>query len=469
MSAWHSAYKTAILAFFVLLGDLVPYPRVLVATMQQATARRAAGEYGAALDGYRQAAGLAPTWSLPWQARGEVLLAQGRYAEAAVALDQAERLGAGPGATLALGESLAGQGDWAGALLAWLRAQTLAPDDPQVYLALARGSLAQGSFQQAQGYLEAALSLEPSPGQSATAHALMGRLLAGDDPAAAAGHLQQAGDADMLAVVHAVEAEAAPARRDLLLGAAFLQRDELTLARRHLERSIDRDPASAEAHAYLAHALDRLGETVAAGRLLQHALALESDSALVYYFLGNHHLRLGRIADAQAALWEALQRDPDNAAFCVEMAKAFANQADYARAGEWYRAAVEAEPEDAGFRLLLAQFYVDHVYRMEEEGVAAAEEAAALAPTDARAQDLLGWAYQLAGRPAEAEAALRRALTLDPDLVSAHFHLGSLYIRATAADASTQALARQHLQRAADLDTNGYYRARAEMLLAGVP
>ena len=97
------------------------------------------------------------------------------------------------------------------------------------------------------------------------------------------------------------------------------------------------------------------------------------------------------------------------------------------------------------------------------------EEAVALAPSDARAHDLVGWAYQLAGRPADAETALRRALALDPALVSAHFHLGSLYVRSHAADPAMQALARLHLQRAADLDTLGYYRARAEMLLAGMP
>ncbi len=464
MSAWRSAIKIAILALLVLLAGLVPYPRELVATMQWASGRRSAGEYGAALDGYRQAARLAPGWGLPWQARGEVLLAQGRFAEAAPVLLQAEGLGAGPQATLALGESLAGQGDWAAALEIWLRARALAPDDPQVYLALARGSAAQGNFQQAQHYVQAALSRDPSPAQSAVAHALLGRVLAGDEPEAAAGHLRQAGDADMLAVLDTVQAEALPARRDLLLGAAFLQRDELALARRHFERSLERDPDSAEAHAYLAHTLDRLGETVAAGRLLERALALDPDSALVHYFWGNHHLRLDRVATAQAALWQALERDPDNAAFRVEMARAFAGQPDYERAEEWYQAAVEAEPDDPRFRLLLAQFYVDHVYRVDEAGVAAAEDAAAEAPSDPRAQDLLGWAYLLAGRPAEAERALRSALALDPGLVSAHFHLGSLYMRVGAGD-----MARQHLQRAADLDTQGYYRERAEMLLAAVP
>ncbi len=466
MESWRAACKIAILALLVLLAGLMPYPGELVGIMRRAGELRAAGEYAACLAAYERAADLAPAWDRPWQARGEVLLAQGRLSEATAALQEAERLGGGSAAPLALGESLARQGDWAGALEAWLRAQALAPRDAGVYLALARGSVAQGSFQQAQDYLRTALTLEPSPGEAAAAHVLLGHLLAGEEPAAAAGHLRQAGQrgADMLAVLEAVDAEPDPARRDLLLGAAFMQRDELALARRHLERSVARDPASAEAHAYLGHSLDLLGETVAAGRLLERALALEPDSALAHYFLGSHHLRLGRVDAAKDALWQALLRDPDNAAFCIEMAEAFAREPDYARAAEWYQAAAEAEPEDLRFQLLLAQFYVDHLYRVKEEGVAAAEAAVALAPSDALAHDLLGWAYQLAGRPVESEDALRRALELDPGLASAHYHLGSLYARAP----TMQDVARQHLRRAADLDTHGYYRARAEMLLAGV-
>ncbi|MFN2184986.1 MAG: tetratricopeptide repeat protein, partial [Anaerolineae bacterium] len=74
--------------------------------------------------------------------------------------------------------------------------------------------------------------------------------------------------------------------------------------------------------------------------------------------------------------------------------------------------------------------------------------------------DLLGWAYHLSGQQDEAISTLREALDRDPGLVSAQFHLGSLY-----AGAGQVELARQHLQRAIDLDTGGYYRERAELIL----
>jgi len=297
---------------------------------------------------------------------------------------------------------------------------------------------------------------------AASAHGLLGRLLAGDDPAEAANHLRQAGDSDMLAVLQAVGAEPEPAGQAVLLGIAFLQRDELTLARRQLERAVALAPANAQAHAYLGHVLDRQGDAEAAQDALQQALALDPDLVVAYYFLGIHHRQLGDVEEAQAVVWQGLVLDPENAALRVQMAEAYLDLGNYEGAEEWYRGAVEVVPEDQqlDFQLILAHFYLDHLYHVVEGGVPAAEAAVALAPGDARAQDLLGWAYHLAGHHGEAEQALVQALELAPDLVSAHYHLGSLY-----ASTGRPEPARRHLERATDLDTGGYYRERAEAVL----
>ncbi len=457
---WRVELKLANLAMGILLLGLVPYPQVYTFALRQAEAHRAAGEYGAALAAWDQAGRLDPNSPQPWLRAGEVLLRQHRFDRAQRAFQEAGRRHSTVAALLGLGESYAGRGDWAAALKTWGQALALAPDEARVYLALGRGSLAQGHFDQAVSYLTRALRLRPTAAEAAEAHRLLGRLLADDSPELAADHLRQAGDTEMLAVLEAAEAEPDPPHRAILLGAAFLRQSDLPLACRALEQAIALDPTNAEAHAYLAHTLDRLGEAVAAGELLQQALALDPDSALAYYFLGIHERLIGDANGAQAALWEALLRDPENAALRVEMAEAFVDLGDYPHAEEWYQGAVEVAPDDVEFHLLLVHFYLDHLYRVEEGGVPAAEAAAALAPDDARPWDLLGWAYHLVGRHAEGEQALRRALALDPNLVSAHYHLGRLY-----ANTGRRALARQHLQRTADLDTEGYHRERAEALL----
>jgi len=464
--------KLAILALSVLLLGLTPYPRAFTESMRQARDHRTVREYSQASEAYMRAARHDPRSPLPWMEMGEMFLEQHRYLRAAIAFREAERLGSGDAAVLGLGESYAGQGDWAVAMQTWLGAGALNADRTSrdaaadeavaaaILIALGRGSIAQDQLDQAAGFLTAALQRQPCPGDAATAHRLLGRLLIEDDPDEAAGHLTQAGDGDMLAVLRAASAEPDAINRALLLGAAFLQRDDLPLARHHFQRAVDLAPANAEAHAYLAHVLDRRGETIAAKELLEQALALDPDSALVNYFLGSHHRLVGNAGRAQDALWTALQRDPENAALRVEMAEAYLDLHDYAQAEAWYLAAVDVVPEDVNFHLLLVNFYLSTLYRIEEGGIPAAEALVALAPEDARAYDLLGWAYHLAGNQIEAHEALAHALALDPGLVSAQYHLGSLYVTT-----GRDALARQHLQRVVDLDTGGYFRRRAEALL----
>jgi Flp pilus assembly protein TadD len=471
MNPWWARLKLILLALGVLLLGLTPYPWAVSTAMHQATTHRAAREYGAALAAYRQTAELIPGSPLPWLQMGEVYLLQHRSAPATVAFLEAQRRGGGlegscersVAALLGLGESYAMRRDWNGAIQSWLRAQAQAPDDPRVYVGLGRANIGQSQFDQAKHYLTQALELQPSGAEAASAHALLGRLLAGDDPVLAADHLRQAGDQDMLAVLETVDAETDPARRAQLLGIAALQRNELTLARHHFERALAQAPSDAEASAYLAHTLDQLGETAAAREWLERAVEQDGDSALVYYFLGTHHRLVENVEAAQAALWQGLLLDPENAALRAEMARAFEDQSDYPNAEEWYAGAVEAAPSEVDFHLMLVGFYVNHLYRVQEAGLPAAQALVELVPDDARAHDLLGWAYHLSGLQTEARQSLLQALSLDPDLVSAHYHLGSLYLFTGQGDR-----ARWHLQRAADLDTGGYYRGRAEGLLGGL-
>lgn len=459
MKLGRKGLQLMLLALGVLLFGLTPYAKGFSGAMRQAEAHRAAGEYEAALQTYREAAQSSPSSPLPWLRMGEILLLQHRFIPATAVLLEAQLRAEDVETWLLLGESYAGRGDWAGAMQYWLRAQALAPGDARSYVHLGRASLAQGQFDQAAGFLTQALELEASPEEKAGTHSLLGRLSL-QDPVMAESHFRQAGDLDMLAVLQTVNDEPDPARRATLWGIAFLQRQELALAHTHLAEAAALRPGDPEILAYLAHTLDQLGETVEAARLLEQALELDPTSVLVAYFLATHHRLVGNVEAAQAILWEAVQRDPENAALRVEMAEAFVDLADYASAEQWYQSAVEIDPDRIEFHLALVHFYLDHLYNVAEGGIPAARALVALDPQSAQAHDLLGWAYHLSGRQQEAAESLRQALALDPDLVSALFHLGSVYYF-TGQPAQAQEL----LQRAADLDTTGYYRKRAEALL----
>ena len=81
---------------------------------------------------------------------------------------------------------------------------------------------------------------------------------------------------------------------------------------------------------------------------------------------------------------------------------------------------------------------------------AAVEElktATTLLPANASAWNYLGVACQRAGQPADAAAAYQHALTLDRDLVEAHYNLGSLWLEQNKPDAAITEFTAYTLQR----------------------
>jgi tetratricopeptide (TPR) repeat protein len=88
------------------------------------------------------------------------------------------------------------------------------------------------------------------------------------------------------------------------------------------------------------------------------------------------------------------------------------------------RAAVELQSSAQTLAVLaLAQ-----AHAKDAQAVSTAQKAAALAPDNAVVQDALGQALSAAGQYAEADAALTRALALDPKLGDAHLHRAFLLL-----------------------------------------
>jgi tetratricopeptide (TPR) repeat protein len=462
--------KVALLAILVLLLGLKMEPQPVVDLMRQGDIYQSRKEYSAALEAYRQAATMRPRSAVPLLRIGQVYLAQRRYRLAGEALGQAYEVGAmwEKGEALAgLGSAYAGLGDEERAINCWRQALALHPDEAAVRYRLGRIYLERGDFQAAQQEFEVLLARDE---HNLAAHYQMGLLLAGRNPQQATEHLTKAAggsendvapDAeDMLAALKEVEREENKARGAALLGVAYLEREEPSLARRQFEMAIQLNPDYAEAYAYLGHIQGQLGQYETGWDNLEKAVALEPDSVLAHYFLGVYYRSLGMWKAARTRFWIAVNLDPYNAALCVDLAQAYLEEHDHVAAEGWFRAAVQREPEDARFQLILAQFYVDHVYKVEEEGIAAALKAVELDAESAMAHDVLGWAYYLTGHWSEARTHLQRALALEPDLARAHHHLGAFY----AARGDVEDAQREY-QRAIDLDTEGFYRQRAEKAL----
>jgi thioredoxin-like negative regulator of GroEL len=106
--------------------------------------------------------------------------------------------------------------------------------------------------------------------------------------------------------------------------------------------------------------------------------------------------------------------------------------------------------------LLQAKFYANWGYRMAEAGIATAEAIIETDKNNAEAYDLLGWMQFLTGAPEGGEAALRQALALNPDLISAHYHLArELEVKGRNTEAAAE------YQYVVNWDASGNFRDRA--------
>lgn len=431
--------------------------------IRQADLSRTAKEYSQAIDLYQQLVVHHPRWSVPHLHLGQIYLAQGRLDEAKEEFAFVRELDKGESQALAgLGEIAYRRGDTKGAIHLWRDAISLDPKDSDAAYRLGKAYLELSQFDLARQELSRVLR-DAQYHQAANYY--LGLLAASDDNSASVEYLRLAAEggdreiskraSEMLALLDDIAASEDDAYVAALLGRAYLKLDAPSLAVTQLDRVITLQPDNHTARAYIGYALFALDDLNAARDVLRQVTQQAPKHPLGHYFLGLLHRSEGYLP---TALWEfktSLKIDPSNAAVYAEIADTYQRMGQHVMAGDWYRIATEVAPDEPGFLILLAQFYVD-VLPKAEEGVTAARQAVALAPDNAVAQDLLGWALYLAGESPQALAPLEQAIVLDPDFARAYYHLGVIYARlGRGADALWA------YQRAIDLDAEGEYRTRA--------
>jgi tetratricopeptide (TPR) repeat protein len=243
-----------------------------------------------------------------------------------------------------------------------------------------------------------------------------------------------------------------------------LKNTTATLALRSLLAAIYRSPGYADAYAYLGQAFDQLGWSSWAQNALRYALQLDPQSPVVQTLTGLYWDRRGAPAMARHFYQVAYQQDPDNVALGLEIAATYAAEGQYTAAEVWLLLAVDVAPDDPQVWKTLAHFYLDLGVDVKESGMAATTRLLELTPNDAQAYDLLGWAYLLTGEDELARDSLTQALTLDPRLASAHYHLGRLNARQ-----GRHAQASRDYYRAANYDAAGQMTAQLERAWEELP
>lgn len=179
------------------------------------------------------------------------------------------------------------------------------------------------------------------------------------------------------------------------------------------KKIIREDPAAAELNRLLADAQNAVShqDYATAAQKYQAYLAKKPDDALVHYDLGYAYTALQRPTDAKAEYEKAISLDP-------KMASAYQNlgltliPTDPAAAVAPLQRAAELMPEDARTKWLLGVAL--EAAKKDEPAIEQYEAAAKLDSKSVDIRNSLGFALLRTGKAADAEAAFRKAIALQP-------------------------------------------------------
>lgn len=345
------------------------------------------------------------------------------------------------------------------------QATRVRPQDPRTFELLARERGVDGDLERALIEVEQALALDPKrnssllikaellmqleqlgkrPGGLAEARPLIDAVLAsGRDRAAAqllsAQQYQQAGDGEAaVAAYRAALAEKPDWAQALLRFGLFLvaQKDYLS-ARAELAKAVEIAPGLLSAKRALAELHARLGEWDAAIARAREVLRLHPADVQLRLMAAEGLWRTGATGDALALL-EALPEDQRPSEIHLAIGRILQKRGNLEAARKSLVAAREgaADRVPVLVRLLqldLAEGHVDEARRWIAEAIASD-------PKDARLRRIQGLLEQREGRLAEAEAAFRMAIELDPSELTNYRDLANALLADKRIDATIEAM-----------------------------
>jgi type IV pilus assembly protein PilF len=199
------------------------------------------------------------------------------------------------------------------------------------------------------------------------------------------------------------------------LGSGYMQQGKYETAHQKLERALELDPNSVNAHTLMAVLYERLNRPKFSEKHYRRAVELDPDDGSTNNNFGAYLCRLGRYAEADTYFRQALE-DPfyktpgaaaANAGVCASLA------GDHARAETYFRKSLETTPNDPSllYEMALLNFRREDFLRAR----AFMQRFEAAGRPDAAALDLAGQIEERLGDAAAAAKYRERLKTEFPD------------------------------------------------------
>lgn len=207
------------------------------------------------------------------------------------------------------------------------------------------------------------------------------------------------------------------------LGRLKFEDGALREAEAHLRGALERKPGFGEALMMLSAVLQAKGEPELALEALQSAQRVWPENFGVWYHQGLLLKRLERGDAAETAFRRALALEPANPDASFELGTLLMARGAMLEAGEWLQAAATRRPDAKEIRAALYHFY--DAQGDSERAIGELASALSVFPEWVDAIYNYGLLLKKAQRLDEAEAAFRRALSVDPAYFRAAHMLGS--------------------------------------------
>lgn len=326
-------------------------------------------------------------------------------------------------------------GDLAAARRHFERAQHLAPEQPELLLALAREKLAASQPSNAAALLERAY--ERAPESLATA-ALLARTIG-----LGLGQRQRA-----FAVLHeASTRHPEAAELHVLRGELLLEDDQTQAARAAFAQALDTESTQQAARAGLARtfnaegiALSEGGESDKAVFAFKRAANLDERWSGPLVNLGVVFGRLGKLSKAAESFRDATARDPENPVAYFNLGATCHQLGRLDEALEAFAELFDLQSDYPQLRTALANLLVDR--RDYGRAIALFLEALEIDRDDIEAWASLGLAYICAGNTSRGEECLHEALVRDPAHFGAYHNLAVIYTVQRRLEAAAEVLQR---------------------------